>query len=79
MEAQAWVGKCDGCQLLCVLYEEVEFVCGKCHGAINPGNAISEEVDEALTTLFEHHLPTTDILRVLWLAGARAGAQENEA
>jgi hypothetical protein len=66
MEAQAWVGKCDGCGLYCVLYEEAEFVCGKCHGAINPGNAIGEAVDQALTTLFEHNLPTTAVLAALW-------------
>ncbi len=71
MEEQAWVGKCEGCGLYCVLYEHVEFVCGKCHGAINPGNAISEAVDAALTTLFGEKLPTTDVLRVLWLQAAR--------
>lgn len=68
MEANAWVARCEGCGLYCVLYEEVEFICGKCHGEITPGNAISEAVDQALTTLFEEHLPTTDVLRVLWLA-----------
>lgn len=68
MEAQAWVGRCSGCGILCVLYEEVEFVCGKCHGAINPGNAIGEAVDQALTTLFEHKLPTTEVLAALWRA-----------
>jgi hypothetical protein len=74
MEASAWVGKCDGCGLYCVLYEQVEYVCGRCHGTINPGNAISEPVDKALETLFEHKLPTTDILRTLWLASAQEGA-----
>jgi hypothetical protein len=67
MEAQAWVGKCEGCGLYCVLYEQVEFVCGKCHGSINPGNAISEPIVEALDTLFDAGLPTTEVLRVIWL------------
>ncbi len=67
-EAEAWVGRCKRCGLYCVLYEEVEFVCGRCHGEIQPGNAISAAVDAALTTLFEQRLPTTDVLRVLWLA-----------
>ena len=65
-EAQAWVARCDGCGLYCVLYEEVEFVCGKCHGSINPGNAIGAAVDQALTTLFEEHLPTTEVLAAIW-------------
>lgn len=73
MEAEAWVARCEGCGQYCVLYEQVEFVCGKCHGTINPGNAISAAVDEALTTLFEQRLPTTAVLRVLWL-GASQGA-----
>lgn len=66
--AQAWVGKCEGCGLYCVLYEEVEFVCGRCHGEINPGNAISAAVDQALTTLFEEKLPMTQVLAALWHA-----------
>lgn len=67
-QAEAWVGRCDRCRRYCVLYEQVEFVCGKCHGPINPGNPISAAVDAALTTLFEQRLPTTEVLRVLWLA-----------
>lgn len=66
-QAEAWVGRCDNCDLYCVLYEQVEFVCGKCHGEIAPGNPISAAVDAALTTLFEQRLPTRDVLRVLWL------------
>ena len=72
MEAEAWVGKCDGCGLYCVLYEQVEFVCGRCHGEIKPGNAISAAVDRALTTLFEEQLPVGDVLRVLWLKASEA-------
>ena len=72
MEAEAWVGRCDGCGLYCVLYEQVEFVCGKCHGTINPGNALSQEVDGALTTLFEHKLPTAEVLHVLWFTPREA-------
>jgi hypothetical protein len=72
-QASAWVGKCDGCGLYCVLYEEVEFVCGKCHGTINPGNAIGEPVDQALTTLFEQGLPTKQVLAAIWRRGAREG------
>ena len=76
MEAQAWVGKCDGCGLYCVLYEQVEFVCGKCHGEMRPGNAIGAAVYAALTTLFEHRLPTTDVLRTLWLAASVRNAND---
>ena len=76
MEAQAWVGKCDGCGLYCVLYEQVEFVCGKCHGEMRPGNAIGAAVCAALTTLFEHRLPTTDVLRTLWLAASVRNAND---
>jgi len=76
MEAQAWVGKCDGCGLYCVLYEQVEFVCDKCHGEIRPGNTIGAAVYAALTTLFEHHLPTTDVLRTLWLAASVRNAND---
>lgn len=68
MEESSWAGRCKGCGLYCVLYEQVEFVCGKCHGEISPGNAIGEAVDAALTTLFEYGLPTTDVLRVIWLS-----------
>jgi ferredoxin len=53
-----------------VLYEEVEFVCGRCHGEIKPGNAIGAAVKQALTTLFEHKLPRDEVLRVLWLKAA---------
>lgn len=77
-EAEAWVGRCGGCGLYCVLYEQVEFVCGKCHGEIRPGNAISAAVDAALTTLFEQRLPTTDVLRVLWLASTPRGDGDEE-
>jgi len=67
MEDQAWVGKCAGCGGYCVMYEQVEFVCGRCHGTIFPGNAISEEVSKALDVLFNAKLPTDDVLRVIWL------------
>ena len=66
MDANAWVGKCSGCSMLCVLYERVEFVCGRCHGTINPGNAISEPVVRALDALYEAKLPTTEVLKALW-------------
>ncbi len=69
---EAWVGKCEGCGLYCVLYEEVEFICGKCHGSINPGNAISESVDRALTTLFEQKLPANEVLAAIWREGGLA-------
>ena len=62
---EVWVGKCAGCGLLCVLYEEVEFVCGKCHGTINPGRAVPPPVAQALGTLFAHELPTTHVLAAL--------------
>lgn len=76
MEAGAWVGRCAGCDLYCVLYEQVEFVCGKCHGTINPGNAISETVSAALDVLFDAGLPTTEILRTIWLEATEQIGQE---
>lgn len=63
---QAWVAKCEGCGLFCVLYEEVEFVCGKCHGAINPGPQLSIAVSAALDTLYDVKLPTEAVLSALW-------------
>lgn len=77
-EAHAWVGRCSNCNLYCVLWERVEFVCGRCHGSINPGNAIGADVDAALTTLFAHGLPTTDVLRVLWLANGQVESEEDD-
>jgi len=63
---EAWVGKCDGCGLYCMLYEEVEFVCGRCHGTISPGRAIPEAVGNALETLYEAKLPADAVLAALW-------------
>lgn len=37
---EAWEGTCQGCGLHCVLFERVEFVCGRCHGEIVPGDSL---------------------------------------
>ena len=63
---KAWVGKCDGCGLYCLLYEQVEFVCGKCHGEIHPGPQIEEPIGNAIETLLDAKLPTTGVLAALW-------------
>lgn len=71
---EAWVGKCDGCGRYCMLYEEVEFICGKCHGTINPGNAIDETTGNALEALYDAELPVDAILAALWERPQQGGA-----
>jgi hypothetical protein len=52
------------------LYEEVEFVCGRCHGTIDPGAAIPEAAGNALEALYEAQLPVREVLAALWEKGA---------
>jgi hypothetical protein len=68
--AEAWVGKCAGCGEYAMLYEEVEFVCGRCHGTIDPGAAIPEAAGNALEALYEAQLPVREVLAALWEKGA---------
>jgi hypothetical protein len=67
---EAWVGKCGGCAEYAMLYEEVEFVCGRCHGTIDPGPPIPEPVGNALEALYDAKLPVREVLAALWGKGA---------
>lgn len=42
---EAWEGTCQGCGLRCALFEQVEFVCGRCHGEITPGDPLPAKLN----------------------------------
>lgn len=43
---KAWEGICQGCGAHCALFEQVEFICGRCHGEIHPGDPLPATLNQ---------------------------------